>query len=137
MNSDRLNKSADMAATTKSTHTFKVHFGLVHRHTPSQEPSVQEYDWYFIEAATLDGAKRKAMELILKHPIMKHIVDSEATLPKWSPRQLTVDGVHNYVSREFKKLLIPLEQYAYVFLQWGAVTHECLFDEETPLEDAV
>lgn len=134
MNNNRPNMSADMGQ--NSTHTFEVHFGICHRHSPSQDPSVQEYYWDFVDAATLDGAKRKAMELILKHPIMKHIVDSEATLPKWSQKQLTGDGVHNYISREFKQLLHPLEQYAYAFLQWGAITHEQLFGEESPLEDA-
>ena len=129
------NNSLNTDTETNAIHTFQVHFGIAHRHTPSQDPSVQEYDWNFIEAATLDGAKRKAMEYLLKHPIMKHIVDSESTLPKWSQKQLTGDGVHNYISRDFKKLLIPLEQYAYVFLQWGNITHEALFDTEFTLED--
>lgn len=125
-----------MTSEPNSTHRFEVHFGVCHRHTPSQDPIVQEYSWDFVEALTLDGAKRKAMELILEHPMMKHIVDSESTMPKWVPIQQTGDGVHHYISREFKKLLTPLEQYGYVFLQWGTLTHEALFDEElTQLED--
>lgn len=116
--------------TSRQNHEFILKFGIAKILTPDTEPESEEYDRFWVNAVSIDAAKRKAVEEMKKYRGMSHVISAESNPPKWSAIEVTADGLSYYVKRIYKALLGPLDQYAYVFLTWGKYENSEMFGED-------